>query len=137
MTFHLDIIDTKRSIYSGEAKSLTIPAMGGAMTVLAEHMPIVTPVVLGEVVVETPEKELTLTIGKGIFSMDKNRASLLIEDAKYTDEITEAEAQKAKEKAQEIIAKGEKGPDLEAALASVRRINLDLEHVKKRRKVRI
>lgn len=137
MTFQLEIIDTKRAIYSGQAKSLTIPALAGEMTVLSNHMPIVTPVVLGEVIVEAPDRELTLTIGKGIFSMEGNSASLLIEDAKYTDEISESAAEEAKRKALEIIEKGIKGPDLEAALANVRRLDFDLEHVRKRRKVRV
>lgn len=137
MTFHLDIIDTKRAIYSGEAKSLTIPALAGEMTVLPEHMAIVTPVGLGEVFVKTPDKDLTLTIGKGIFSMDKNRASLLIEDARYTEEISEVAAEEAKKKAEEIIEKGIQGEDLEAAMSVIRRSLVDLKTVRRRKKLRV
>lgn len=133
MSFKLSIIDTERLIYEGEAKRLTIPALDGVMTVLPEHMPIVTPIRMGEVVVETPEKDLTLTIGKGIFSMKENHATLLIEDATYAEEISEASAEEAKKKAQEIIQKGIQGPDLEAALESVRRSTLDLKVARRRK----
>lgn len=136
MTFALSIVDTKRSIYSGEAKKLTIPALAGEMTVLSHHMPIVTPVLVGEVHLETPTEEIVLTIGKGIFSMDKNSATLLIEDARYTEEISETAAEEAKMKAEEIIQKGVTGPDLEAAVAGLRRSLIDLKTVRKRRKLR-
>ncbi|MEM3112321.1 MAG: hypothetical protein QXY90_04705 [Candidatus Anstonellales archaeon] len=136
MNFKLSIIDAERPIYEGDARRLTIPALEGVMTVLAKHMSVVTPVGMGEVVAETPEKILHLTIGKGIFSMEKNHATLLIEDATYAEEISEAQAEEARLKAQEIIQKGIKGPDLETAMQAVRRSALDLK-VARRRKMRV
>ncbi len=134
-TFALSIIDTQREIYSGEAIKLTIPAVGGQMTVLANHMPIVTPVALGEIVLTTPTDTIALTIGKGMFSMDGRGATLLIEDANYLEEISEKTSEEAKAKALEIIEKGITGPDLTAALYTVRKSNLDLK-VARRNKLR-
>lgn len=136
MSFNLSIIDTKRSIYEGEATKLTIPALGGEMTVLENHMSVVTPVVIGEVRVGTPGKDIALTIGKGMFSMEGNAASLLVEDAMYTEEISEKEMEEAKQKAEEIIAKGIVGPDMEAALQNVRRSALNLK-VARRKKLHL
>lgn len=134
-TFLLSIIDTQRAIYEGEALRLTIPASGGEMTVMAKHMPIVTPVGVGEVVLVTPEKTIELTVGKGMFSMDHNKATLLIEDASYTEEISEAAAEDAKNKAEELVKKGVSGPDLTAALYTIRKSSLDLK-VSRRKKLR-
>lgn len=134
MNFFLDIIDTKRHIYSGEVKKLTLPSLSGEITILANHMPLVTPVKLGEIRVETADKELLLTVGKGIFSMDAGRASLLIEDARYTEEISESEAEQAKARAEEIIKSGVKGPDLEAARSVMRRSLIDMK-ARRRRKL--
>ncbi|OGM32821.1 ATP synthase F1 subunit epsilon [Candidatus Woesebacteria bacterium RIFCSPHIGHO2_01_FULL_44_21] len=135
MNFQLDIVDSKRNIYSGEALKLTIPAIDGEMTVEAQHMPVVTPVSLGMVVAQTPEKELALTIGKGIFSFEGNHATLLIEDTSFSEEISEEKANEAQKRAEEIIQKGIEGPDLEAALATIRRSTLDLKVVRRRKHV--
>ncbi len=137
MNFQLSVIDTERHIFEGEASKLTIPAMDGVMTVLAEHMSVVTPVGIGEVVVEAPDKTINLTIGKGLFSMHDNAATLLIEDASYTEEISEARAEEAKKKAEELIVKGVTGADMEAAMATIRRSLLDLRVVRRRKTTRI
>jgi F-type H+-transporting ATPase subunit epsilon len=133
MNFKLQIIDTVRKIYDGEASKITIPATGGEMTVLPNHMPLVTPVGIGEVVVETPEKSLNLTIAKGIFSIEDDTATLLIEDASFLDEISEAKAEEAKKRAEEIIEKGVDKPNMDAALATLRRSALDLQVLRKRK----
>jgi len=132
MNFKLSIIDTQRHIYDGEAVELTIPALGGEMTVLAKHMSIVTPVGLGEVQLKTPGKDISLTIGKGMFSMEENEATLLVEDASYTEELSEAAAEEAKKRAEELIGKGIKGPDMEIAVSALRRSLLDLKVVRRR-----
>lgn len=137
MSFFLEILDTKRAIYSGEANKLVMPSLVGQITVLPDHMPIVAPIELGEIVVNTPQKNFSLTIGKGIFSFKDNKATLLIEDARYSDEISEEEAQAAKTKALEIIEKGVTGADLDAAMATVRRSLVDLKTARKRRAPRL
>ncbi len=133
MNFKLDIIDSQRKIYSGDAFKLTIPAARGEMTVLANHMPIVTPIGLGEIAVVTPNKKISLTVGKGVFSFINNYATLLVEDTSYSEEISESLAMEAKRRAEEIIQKGIQGPDFEAALETIKRSNLDLKVVRKRK----
>jgi F0F1-type ATP synthase epsilon subunit len=99
-------------------------------------MPIVTPISLGEVRFKSSDKEVSLTVGKGIFSMENNVGTLLIESASYIEEIKEAAAMEAIKRADEIVQKGISGPDMEAAMATIRRANLDLK-VARRRKPRL
>jgi F-type H+-transporting ATPase subunit epsilon len=136
MSFTLSVLDTERKIFEGEVEKLTLSTSGGEITVLQEHMPIVTPITLGEVRFKSSDKEVSLTVGKGIFSMENNIGTLLIESASYIEEIKEAAAMEAIKRAEEIVQKGETGPDLEAAMATIRRANLDLK-VSRRRKPRL
>lgn len=48
---HLVIAKVDQTLFSGDAQSLTVPAAGGEMTVLGEHMPLVTNLTRGTIVV--------------------------------------------------------------------------------------
>jgi F-type H+-transporting ATPase subunit epsilon len=135
MNFALDIVSLTGKIYSGEASKLTLPTREGEITVLARHMPLVAPLTVGEIVVKTPDKEFDLAIGKGIFSMDNNTATLLIEDVTAADDISEEKAIEAKDKAEKLLAQGIKGEERLQVLYALRRSLVDLKVVRRRKKI--
>lgn len=135
MNFVIDIVSLTGKIYSGEVQKLVLPTREGEITVLARHMPLVAPLTVGEIVVKTPESEFNYAIGKGIFSMDNNKATLLIEDVTAADEISEEKAVEAKNKAEKLLSEGIKGEEKLQALYVLRRSLVDLKvarHSKKR-----
>ncbi len=134
MNYHIDIVSLTGSIYSGEVASVTLPSTEGEMTVLARHMPIVAPLTVGEVVIDTPDKILNLSIGKGVFSFSHGRGRLLIEDVAFADEISEEKVLVAKRMAEELIAKGIKGEEKVRAMYSLRKSLFDLTLVRRRKK---
>src|SRR3989344_1974842 len=106
MNFHIDIVSLQGSIYSGEASEVILPSTEGEITVLSRHMPIVTTLTLGEVVVKTPTDTINLLIGKGVFSFSDGLGRLLVEDVRFSDEISEEKVLEAKKTAEELIKKG-------------------------------
>jgi F-type H+-transporting ATPase subunit epsilon len=136
MSFHLDIVSLKGNIFSGLVESVTVPGEEGTMTVLGHHMPIVTYLTIGEVEVKG-EKNLDLSIGKGILTMAGNTATLLVEDEQAIDEISEKQASEAKEKAEEIIKKGATGEEKTQAMYALRKSLVDLKLARKKRKTRL
>jgi F-type H+-transporting ATPase subunit epsilon len=137
MTFHIDIVSLKGKIYSGEAKEIILPGIDGELTILGNHEALVTPLNVGEVVVSTANGVKNLSIGKGVFSINKNKAQLLIEDVTDSDEISEQKAQEAVRKAEELIKKGI--PDAEQGVAhyTYRKSLIDLRIARKKRKLNI
>ncbi|OGM13462.1 ATP synthase F1 subunit epsilon [Candidatus Woesebacteria bacterium RIFCSPLOWO2_01_FULL_39_23] len=134
MNFHIDIVSLKGAIYSGDVTSVTVPGVEGDMTILARHMPFVTPLSVGEVVAMTPKGTLSLAIGKGIFEFSEGRGRLLIEDVAMGDYISEQKAVEAKKKAEDLLAKGIKGVERTAALYQLRRSLVDISIARRRRK---
>ena len=49
------IAKVDQNLFDGEAKSLTVPAADGEMTVLPEHMPVVTTLKAGTITVRSAE----------------------------------------------------------------------------------
>ena len=134
MNFQLDVVSVAGSVFSGEVREVIMPGVSGEITVLARHMPIVTPLTTGEVIVKTSDEDFSLSIGKGVFSFDSGSAKLLIEDVTAADDISEDQALKAKQKAEELLAKGVKGEEKQQVMYQLRKSLVDLKIVRRRKK---
>ena len=137
MNFHIDVVSLKGKIYSGEAKEAVLPSIDGEITVLANHTALVTPLDVGEVVINTTEGVKNYAIGKGIFEMNDNKANLLIEDVTSSDEISEERAREAHKKAQELIKKGVPDTEAKAANYTYRKSLIDLKIARRKRKLHL
>ena len=137
MNYQLDIVSVNGSVFSGEVKEVVLPGISGEITVLARHMPIVTPLTTGEIVVKTQDQAFSLSIGKGVFSFDSGKGRLLIEDVTSADEISEERALEAKKKAEELLAKGVSGEEKMSALYQLRKSLVDLKIVRRKKRTPI
>ena len=72
------IAKVDQNLYDGEAVSLTVPAADGEMTVLPEHMPIVTTLKPGTIVVRGPEGEKTFDIQSGVLEVRRDGATVIL-----------------------------------------------------------
>lgn len=130
---NISVISPKRKIYEGEADMVTAPCLEGETTILPRHMDFVTPMTEGVVEIKKNSEVTIFSIGKGVLFVDKGKVTLLIEDAKYISELVEQEIIKAKDRAEEIIAKGDKDQSLQARYL-LRRSLVDLKMLRRRKK---
>lgn len=135
MNFQLDVVSITGRVFSGEVEEVTLPGVSGEFTALARHMPMVSPLGTGEVVVKLTDKTLNFSIGKGVFAFESGRGKLLIEDVSSADEISEGRVLEAKKKAEELLAKGVSGEEKMAALYQLRRSLVDLNIVRRKKKI--
>ncbi len=77
-TFPLTITSLDRARYSGEAESVTCPAVEGEVTILKGHIPLITNLKKGEIIVKTEKDSLTFQVEKGILEVSKNRVTILL-----------------------------------------------------------
>lgn len=134
MNFNLEIISPEKKIFSGEVEKVTLPSTEGIITVLARHMPLVAPLMVGEVELKTKDEVINLSIGKGVFFVSGNSATLLIEDVSSSDQISEEKVIEAKMRAEELIKKGIKGEEKLQAMYMLRKSLVDLNMIRKRKK---
>src|SRR3989344_6722013 len=118
MSFHLDVVSLNGKLFSDDVNAVTLPSTNGQLTVYSRHMSLIAPLTTGEVFIKTNKEDLLYTIGKGVFSIKNNLATLLIEDATSAEEISEDKANEARKHAEEIIEKGVEGPEMQKALYS-------------------
>ncbi len=72
------IAKVDQNLYDGEAASLTVPASAGEMTVLPEHMPVVTTLKAGTIVVGSAEGEKQFAIEGGVLEVRRDGATIIL-----------------------------------------------------------
>ncbi len=78
-TFHLSIAHVADTVFDGDAVSVTLPGEDGALTVLAGHEPLVTPLKPGMLRYETAAGEKhELSVERGILEVSGNQATVLL-----------------------------------------------------------
>lgn len=75
----LTISKIDQVLWSGEADSVTVPATDGEMTILSHHMPLITTLKPGKIVVKTKEQApILFDISKGFLEVGKVETTILV-----------------------------------------------------------
>ncbi|MBU0619365.1 ATP synthase F1 subunit epsilon [Patescibacteria group bacterium] len=132
-TFYLEIITPKSKIFSADIQQLTVPTMTGEITVLANHAPLITPLVMGEIrLLDNHNKQKLFSIGKGLLEVSKEKVVLLIESVLQGHEISLQKALAAKKRAVQLLKDPKlKGKQLLDTKTAFRRSLIDLKVARK------
>ncbi|MDH5327284.1 MAG: F0F1 ATP synthase subunit epsilon [Gammaproteobacteria bacterium] len=105
MTMHVDIVSAEEEIFSGQATMLFAPAIMGEVGIMPRHAPLLTKIKPGEVRVITPaDEELTYYVSGGMLEILPQGVTVLADTALRADDIDEAAAIAAKERAEKQLA---------------------------------
>lgn len=101
-TFILRVIASDKIFYEGKCIQLIIPALDGAMGILANHENMVVAVANGDMRIQTEDGNwIEAVIGVGFAQIANNRAMVLADTAERPEEIDVERAKRALEQAQE------------------------------------
>ncbi len=111
-TMHCEIVTPEGHVFSGDAEMVVVPGSEGGLGVLPRHQPIVSRLDVGEVRVRVAANEWrAFATSDGYFSMQGNRAIVLVEGAVSTDAIDVEDAKVKAEDARVRIALAEGGDE--------------------------
>ena len=136
-TLHLEIVTPEKLAYSSDVESVVIPAVEGEMGVLPLHIPLMTQIHAGELVITKGggQKEY-LAVGEGFVTITQTSVNVLTDMAINWEHIDEGAAEAAIKRAQEALArKSELGGEEAAAVQAALSKSLAQLHVKRRRRV--
>lgn len=123
-------------VYEGDVDIVVLPGAAGEMGILPHHAPLLTTLKYGFIKVRQQGSEQVFTVAGGVAEIQPDIVTVLADAAENIEEIDEARAGQARQRAQEILAKGVPA-DTDAYLAieaALRRSNLRLEAVRRYRK---
>jgi F-type H+-transporting ATPase subunit epsilon len=136
----LEIVTAERIVYSEDVDTVIVPGVEGQLGILPQHAPLMTILQAGEILARRGTEEDIMAISGGFLEVRPERVIILADSAERAEEIDEARARAAKERAEERL----KGRGVTAGLdearteASLRRAMARLsvlEKVKTRRKL--
>jgi F-type H+-transporting ATPase subunit epsilon len=134
MTLHVDIVSAEAEIFSGTATMVFAPAEMGEVGITPRHTPLLTRLKPGEVRVQTQEgEELSFFVSGGMLEIQPHVVTVLSDTAIRADDLDEAQALEAKERAEHMLADQSADIDYAKAQAELVQSMAQLAAIKKLR----
>lgn len=133
-TLKLEIVTPEKIAYSDDVDSVVLPAVEGEMGVLPMHIPVLTQITPGELVVSKAGEKHYLAVGEGFVSVDQTSVKVMTDMALESEQIDEGAAEAAVQRAREAIASKDLGSEESAAVQAALAKSLAQLHVKRRRR---
>jgi len=105
-TLKLEIVTPEAKIYSEEVSMVTLPGSEGELGIYPNHVPLMTQVHAGEIIVSRDGSEEVLAVGEGFIEVTSDHVAILTDNAANSADIDEAAAEEAKAKAEKRLAEG-------------------------------
>ena len=99
-TLKLEIVTPSAKIFSEDVEMVTLTGIDGEMGILPEHMPLMTQIASGEIHARKDGKSIFLAVADGFVQVTRNTVSILTDMAIKADDIDEAKAEEARQKAE-------------------------------------
>jgi len=134
-TIQVEIVSAKETIFSGVAEMVYAPAVLGEVGVAPGHTPLISPLKAGEVRLDVGDnKEEFFFISGGILEVQPHVVTVLSDAAIRADDLNEAAAIEAKQRAEAALADQKSEFDIAKARAEIAIAAAQIAAIQKLRK---
>jgi F-type H+-transporting ATPase subunit epsilon len=98
-TLRLEIVTPEATVYSEDVEMVTLPGVEGQLGILPQHVWLMTQMVPGEMFVRKDGKVDLMAVGEGLVDITGDRVSILTDMAVSVENIDEAKAEEARQRA--------------------------------------
>jgi F-type H+-transporting ATPase subunit epsilon len=132
-TLTLEIVTPAGIAYSQDVELVTLPGITGQMGIYPQHVPLITQMVPGEMIVRKDGRDLFFATGEGLIEVTAKRVAILTDLAIPADRIDEAKAEEARQRAEARLREKLSAEQVASVNASLARALVQLR-VKRRRR---
>ncbi len=137
MTLHVDIVSAEKSIFSGTAEMVSATAELGEVGILPRHSQMLTRLKPGQVRVKLPNnREEVFWVSGGLLEVQPHVVTVLADSAERADDLDEAAAKDARDRAQRAMSDQKSEFDYARAQAELAEAVAKLQAIDKLRKAR-
>jgi F-type H+-transporting ATPase subunit epsilon len=130
----LEIVTPEGTVYSEQVEMVTLPGVVGQIGVYAHHVPLMTQMAPGEIIVLKDGHETFLATGEGLIDITGDRVSILTDLAVAADRIDEAKAEEARRRAEARLLEKLSDEEVASVNASLARSLAQLRVKRRQRK---
>jgi F-type H+-transporting ATPase subunit epsilon len=119
MPIKVDIVTRDHRLVTDDVDMITLPGSAGQMGVLRGHAPLLSTLEIGEIALHKGGNVRYIAIGGGVVEVRPDKVTVLAESAESAEEIDEARAAAARERARQSLEENppcERKIQIEAAL---------------------
>jgi F-type H+-transporting ATPase subunit epsilon len=137
-TLRCEVVTPERVVYSDDVHMVIAPGVEGELGILPHHAPLMTALTYGQLVIRKEgEEDVLMAIGGGFMEIRDNRVTILADTAERAEEIDEARALAARQRAEERLRQRQREDvDFARAEAALRRSLVRLRVVERARQRR-
>jgi len=123
-SFLLEIVTPERKVYAEDVNMVIVKGTEGEMGILANHIPLVTPLKIAAVTIKKNRAEEVIAVNGGFLEVRKDKVVILAESAELPGDIDINRAESAKQRAeQRLSGKRDESDYRRAELALQRAMN--------------
>ena len=132
-TIDVTIVTPERAVVHEDVDELEIPGAEGYFGVLPGHAPLFSELKVGEVSYRKGNRWTFLSVAWGFVEVLPNQVRILAETAERAQEIDVDRAMRAKQRAEQLIARGGEDVDYNRALVALERALIRIQVAEKTR----
>ncbi|MBP6911666.1 MAG: ATP synthase F1 subunit epsilon [Candidatus Pacebacteria bacterium] len=99
----LKIITPERIVLNEEVNSATLPTSEGEITILPDHIPLISTLASGDIVAKIDEEVIPIAVSGGFIEVANNEIKILADFAEHVSDISDDVLATAKARATEIM----------------------------------
>jgi F-type H+-transporting ATPase subunit epsilon len=130
-TLKLEIVTPDGTVYSEDVEMVTLPGVEGQMGIYPRHVPLMTQMIPGEIVVRKDGRDYFLAIGEGLIEITADHVAILTDMAIAAEHIDEAKVEEARRRAEARLQEKLSDEEVASVNSSLARSLAQL-HVKRR-----
>ena len=101
--YNLKILTPEREFFDGDVQAVTITAPDGTITILADHIPLITPVVVGNIKIKVGDEWKETFNSEGFMEVHHLGVLIFVQACEWPDEIDIRRAEEARQRAEEHL----------------------------------
>jgi F-type H+-transporting ATPase subunit epsilon len=134
-TLKLEIVTPEGKIFSDDVELVTLPGIDGEMGIFPGHVPLMTQLAAGEVIVRKGGQDSYLAVSDGFVEITGDHVAILADMAIRAENIEEVKAEEARRRAEARLAEqldSEEVATVEATITySVAQLKVKRRHPRK------
>lgn len=134
MTLYLEIITPQKIVFKDDVDEVIAPTTSGEITILPNHISILTQIADGELGIKKGSSQHFLAITGGFLEVNKNKVTVLADYAVRSEDIEIAKAQEAQKRAEKAMSEKISEKDFALAQSQFRRAILELKVAHRRKR---
>jgi F-type H+-transporting ATPase subunit epsilon len=134
MPLNVEIVTAERSVLRDTADMVIAPGAEGVLGILPRHAPMIALLKAGELRLKHGSDETAVAVTGGVMQVEPTRVIVLADAAERAEEIDEARAREAVERARQRMADLKDRSDQPQLQAAIERANIRLRVAERRRR---